>query len=92
MCIALSILGINTNLIGKIGNDYFGESIEESIRIACVVGGQNIQAFEVITEIKTWKEKLAMISEWDRNRIEVAGDCWRYEKRKVKIGKKDRRY
>ncbi len=70
-----------------------GKSIEESIRIACAVGGQNVQVFDAISGIKTWEETLAMIPGWDKNRLDIAGDYWRYDKAKgMRIGKKDRNY
>ncbi len=70
-----------------------GKSIEESIRIACAVGGQNVQVFDAISGIKTWEETLAMIPGWDKNRLDIAGDYWRYDKaRGMRIGKKDRNY
>ena len=48
-----------------------GKSIEESIRIACAVGGQNVQVFDALSGIKTWEETLAMIPGWQKNRLSV---------------------
>lgn len=70
-----------------------GNSIEESIRIACAVGGQNVQVFDALSGIKTWDETLAMIPGWEKNRLKVEGNYWRYEsERKVRIGRMDRTY
>lgn len=38
-----------------------GLDIEECIRIACAVGGQNVQVFDAISGIKTWDETMEMI-------------------------------
>lgn len=56
-----------------------GKSIEESIRIACAVGGQNVQVFDSISGIKTWEETIAMIPDWQKNKLLVTGDYWRYD-------------
>jgi Sugar kinases, ribokinase family len=70
-----------------------GRSIEESIRIACAVGGQNVKVFDAISGIKSWDETLAMIPGWEKNRLEVAGDYWRYDRTGgMRIGKKDKNY
>ena len=67
-----------------------GKPIEESIRIACAVGGQNVQVFDAISGIKTWKETLAMIPGWKKNRHAISGDYWKYDDAlNVWAGKKD---
>ncbi|NJD03792.1 MAG: carbohydrate kinase family protein [Ruminiclostridium sp.] len=67
-----------------------GKSIEEAIRIACAVGGQNVQVFDAISGIKTWEETLAMIPGWKKNRHAIFGDYWKYDNaRNVWVGKKD---
>ena len=68
-----------------------GKTIEESIRIACAVGGQNVQVFDAISGIKTWEETLAMIPGWEKNKLTVEGNYWRYDiVKKLRMGKKDR--
>ncbi|HHW48329.1 MAG TPA: carbohydrate kinase family protein, partial [Clostridiaceae bacterium] len=70
-----------------------GKSIEESIRIACAVGGQNVKVFDAISGIKTWEETMEMIPGWEKNRVEVKGSYWRYDDSKgIRIGKKDKYY
>lgn len=70
-----------------------GKSIEESIRIACAVGGQNVQVFDAISGIKTWPETLAMIPGWPKNKHTINGDYWRYDQqRNVWTGRKDQNY
>lgn len=70
-----------------------GKSIEESIRIACAVGGQNVRVFDAISGIKTWEETLEMIPGWKKNRIETEEDYWRYDASKgIRIGRKDKNY
>lgn len=67
-------------------------TIEESIRIACAVGAQNVQVPDAISGIKTWGETVEMIQrEWPKNRISIEGTYWSYDdKRSIWIGKKDR--
>ncbi len=70
-----------------------GKSIEDAVRIACAVGGQNVQVFDAVSGIKTWDETLAMIPAWNKNRLEVEGDYWRYDaSRNIRVGKKDKYY
>lgn len=67
-----------------------GKTIEESIRIACAVGGQNVQVFDAISGIKTWDETLDMIVGWEKNKLCIEGSYWRYDdKKKVWVGRKD---
>lgn len=70
-----------------------GKKIEEAIRIACALGGQNVQVFDALSGIKSWQETLDMIPTWDKNRLQVDGDYWNYDTVKgVRIGKKDKEY
>ena len=70
-----------------------GKSIEEAIRIACAVGGQNVQVFDALSGIKTWQETLEMIPGWDKNKLVVDGDYWKLDdKKNVRVGKKDKNY
>ena len=67
-----------------------GHTIEESIRIACAVGGQNVQVFDAISGIKTWQETLTMIPGWKKNHLPESGDYWRYDaSRQCRIGRMD---
>jgi len=69
-----------------------GRSIEESIRIACSVGAQNVQAPDAISGIKTWDETVdALKKEWRKNRISMEGSYWKYDKaNNIWIGGKDK--
>jgi len=68
-----------------------GKSIEETIRIACAVGGQNVQVYDALSGIKTWDETLAMIPGWEKNKAEISGDYWKYDKEKaVWVGKQNK--
>jgi len=70
-----------------------GNTIEEAIRIACAVGGQNVQVFDAVSGIKSWQETLDMITTWDKNHLDVDSDYWRYDRKKgVRVGKKDKTY
>lgn len=67
-----------------------GKSIEETIRIACAVGGQNVQTYDALSGIKTWKETLDMIPGWEKNHLTIKGDYWTYDsEQNVWVGKKD---
>ena len=68
-----------------------GKSIEETIRIACAVGGQNVQVYDALSGIKTWDETLAMIPSWEKNKAEISGDYWKYnEEKALWVGQKDK--
>lgn len=68
-----------------------GKTIEESIRIACAVGGQNVQVFDAISGIKSWDETIKMINGWSKNRLTISGDYWKYDNDKgVWVGRMDR--
>ena len=68
-----------------------GKSIEETIRIACAVGGQNVQVYDALSGIKTWDETLAMIPNWEKNKAEISGDYWKYnEEKALWVGQKDK--
>ena len=68
-----------------------GKSIEETIKIACAVGGQNVKTYDALSGIKTWQETLDMIPNWDKNKEKIDGDYWKYDADKtVWIGEKDR--
>ena len=67
-----------------------GRDIEDSIRIACAVGGQNVRVFDAISGIKTWKETLDMIPGWKKNHLPESGGYWRYDPgRLCRVGRMD---
>lgn len=41
-----------------------GKPIENAVKIACAVGGQNVQTFDALSGIKSWNETMAMIPGW----------------------------
>ncbi len=54
-----------------------GETIENSIRIACAVGGLNITAFDALSGLKSWDETVKMIKKgWEKNRLTAEGSYW----------------
>ncbi|MGE5557569.1 MAG: carbohydrate kinase family protein [Bacillota bacterium] len=70
-----------------------GKSIEEALKIACAVGGENVQAYDAISGVKSWEETLRLIPGWPKNRLTVEGAYWRYDQAgKLWVGKKDRGY
>lgn len=60
-----------------------GKTIEESIRIACAVGGQNVQTYDALSGIKTWQETLDMIPGWEKNPQKIDGGYWTYDAQKT---------
>lgn len=68
-----------------------GKNIEEAIRIACAVGGQNVQVFDAISGIKSWDETMDMIPRWKKNKLSITGSYWRFDEvKKVWVGSKDK--
>ena len=69
-----------------------GETIENSIRMACAVGGLNITAFDALSGLKSWDETMKIIKkDWEKNRLTVKGSWWQYDnKRSVWVGNKDK--
>ena len=67
-----------------------GKSIEETIKIACAVGGQNVKTYDALSGIKTWQEVIDMIPSWDKNKQTIDGGYWKYNTQKgVWFGQKD---
>ncbi|MCR4718341.1 MAG: carbohydrate kinase family protein [Firmicutes bacterium] len=60
-----------------------GKSIEETIKIACAVGGQNVQTYDALSGIKTWQETLDMLPKWDKNKENINGGYWNYDAEKI---------
>lgn len=68
-----------------------GKCIEETIKIACAVGGQNVQTYDALSGIKTWQKTLDMIPDWNKNKENISGGYWKYDAGKnVWKGKNDR--
>ena len=83
----------DSSIAGFIAAYFNGRDIEDSIRIACAVGGQNIQAFDAVSGIKTWEETLTMIPGWKKNKHNIPGNYWQYNDVKgVWVGRKDKTY
>ncbi len=80
----------DSSIAGFLTSYLNGRSIEDAIRIACAVGGQNVRVFDALSGIKTWQQTLDMIPGWNKNRHEIPGGYWRYDNdRAVWVGKKD---
>jgi sugar/nucleoside kinase (ribokinase family) len=80
----------DSSIAGFIAAYINGKTIEESIRIACAVGAQNVQVFDAVSGIKTWDETLDMIKGWKKNSIDIKGTYWEYNLNKnVWVGNKD---
>ncbi|MFH1741177.1 MAG: carbohydrate kinase family protein [bacterium] len=58
-----------------------GMSLEECARIACCVGGQNVQAMDAVSGIHSWEETLGMIPTWQKRRQQPDSPDWSYDER-----------
>jgi sugar/nucleoside kinase (ribokinase family) len=68
-----------------------GRSIEETIRIACTVGGQNVTRMDALSGIRPWEETLSMAAqERPKHRLTSPVDNWTYDWSKgIWVGKND---
>jgi sugar/nucleoside kinase (ribokinase family) len=81
----------DTSIAGFLAAFLNGKTIEESIRIACAVGGQNVLTYDAISGIKSWEETINMIPEWEKNRLSIEGTYWKYDNcRNVWVGATDK--
>lgn len=62
-------------LLAGILND---KTVEQTLKIACAVGGQNVQAVDALSGISDWKSTLAMIDNWPKRRQSL-NTPWRYD-------------
>lgn len=88
----VSATGAGDNSIaGFLASLIKGMSVEDSVKIACAVGAQNVQVTDAISGVKAWDETVEMIrKDWPKNRITVEGPYWRYDAaKKVWTGKND---
>jgi sugar/nucleoside kinase (ribokinase family) len=70
----------DSSIAGFLSAFHRGYSIEESIRIACAVGGLNVQAYDAISGIKSWEETLDLIDAgWAKNKLHIEGNHWTYD-------------
>lgn len=83
----------DSSIAGFLAVFFNGKSIEDTIRIACCVGGQNVQVFDALSNIHSWNETVAMIDGWEKNHHDIPGGYWRYnEKAGNWVGEKDKFY
>ena len=67
-----------------------GESVESALQYATAVGGQNVQALDAVSGIKSWRETTDAIADWPKNEIPIVAAGWRFdEQRTVWIGPAD---
>ena len=70
-----------------------GMGIEDCIKIACCVGGQNVQVMDAVSGVKSFEETLTLMGQWEKNKLSVSGDYFRYlSDRQVYAGKGDKLY
>jgi sugar/nucleoside kinase (ribokinase family) len=69
-----------------------GLSIEECIRSACAVGGENVTCVDALSGILSWDETQALLDKgWEKNILKPKGDLWSYdEERCVWVGPHDK--
>ncbi|MBS7262314.1 MAG: carbohydrate kinase family protein [Eubacteriales bacterium] len=67
-----------------------GETLEECMKVACAVGGENVQVFDALSGIKSWDETKNLMKDWPKNKTVVSGDYWQYDAAKKNWrGRKD---
>ncbi len=65
-------------------------AIEDCIKTACCTGGQNVQVLDAVSGIKTFEETQQLLKIWDKNKLNVTGNHWKYiEDKQVYAGKGD---
>lgn len=65
--------------------------IEECIRMACCLGGQNVQVMDALSGIHGWQESADMIQGWEKNTLDYKGQYWqRSEEKGLLVGKSDK--
>lgn len=83
----------DSSIAGFLAAFFNGKSIEDTIRIACCVGGQNVQVFDALSNIHAWEETISMIDGWEKNRHDIPGGYWTYDEKAGNwVGKKDKFY
>jgi sugar/nucleoside kinase (ribokinase family) len=83
----------DSSIAGFLAAFFNEKSIEETIRIACCVGGQNVQVFDALSNIHNWEETIEMINGWQKNKHNIDGGYWKYnEKAGNWVGRKDKFY
>ena len=81
----------DSSIAGFFAAFFNGKSIEETIRIACCVGCQNVQVFDALSNIHTWDETVAMMNGREKNRHDIPGSYWRYDDKAGNwVGRKDK--
>jgi sugar/nucleoside kinase (ribokinase family) len=69
-----------------------GKHVEDCLKLACCMGGQNVQVMDAVSGLQRWEESWAMIPGWRKRRQELTSPGWKYdEKNRVWIGAADGR-
>jgi len=83
----------DSSIAGFIAAYLRGMDIEDSIQTACSLGGQNVQTMDALSGIHNWDDSRAMIDGWEKNRLTIGGDYWKYcSDKKIWAGKEDKKY
>lgn len=57
-----------------------GLGIEQAIRVACLVGAQNVQVLDAVSGIKGWNETMAMVAaNLPKHKFPIAGNYWTWD-------------
>ena len=68
-----------------------GYSIEDCARLACATASLTISKSDVLSGIQPLNKTIDIIKTWDRDRIDIEGNDFKYqEKQKIWYSKKDR--
>ena len=84
----------DSSIAGLLTSYLHGMSIEQAIRIACTVGGQNVTGFDALSGVKPWAETLEMAAApREKRRLTGPFNNWRYdESMGVWVGMNDRNF
>ena len=55
-----------------------GMTIEDALKIACCVGGQNVQVLDAVSGVKTFEATLDLMHKWQKNKLDIRGGHFRY--------------
>ncbi len=69
----------DSSIAGLLSAYINGLKIEETIRVACAVGWQNVQVMDAVSGIKSWDETIKFIkAKKPKNKIVPKTDKWKY--------------
>ena len=80
----------DSSIAGLLSAFLKGLAIEDAIKFACCVGGQNVQVLDAVSGIRSYEETLRLMHEWQKNRLDIQGGHFKYiPEKQVFAGKGD---